>query len=112
MCRQDSITKSKDIAKIRKRLEDILFVMQQYRLLTSDLESDKWFESCISESALTIIYYVSKNFYNERNLYINRISELVKFPLRDYYVTDNIRRKLLIANLLGLRFCCFIMHYI
>ena len=110
--RSDSITKSVELTKVRKRIEDRFFVIEQYKSMSSYLSDKRWFNSMIAQATVGIMQNIATYFYVERNTYLQQIRNLHLFPLRDYHATRFFRRKLLLANLLGPRLFCYLLHII
>lgn len=103
--RADSITKSPNPSKVRKRIEDSMFVVETYLQMKRDVTDSRWFDSAIAQKVVNVLQTVATNFPTELDSYLSRIKALNVFPLHDYHATKFFRRKLFLINLSPQLFC-------
>ncbi len=111
LVRQGSITKTQgDKTKIRKNVEDQMTVIEKYSKLISQYPQCSWLRRMQSSMVSGVLTTAAREFYSEREEYINRLRELNVFPLM---IADQGRtyvRRACVINMLGPRAFCLIMH--
>ena len=108
--RTGSISRNSDLAKRRKTIDDKLYIISRYLDWQHDVADKRWFTGQIASMVVGVLTMVATDFYNERNSYLRQIEALGVFPLSDYHATKYFRRKLRLANILGPRLFCCVMH--
>ena len=96
--RKGSITQSVDEKKKRKVLNDKLLLVDFLKGQMKTVEDKRWFEGMIAQTVLSIISYVSANYYDERKCVLDELRDKSVFPLSFYQSNATARRKILLAN--------------
>ena len=99
LLRQGSITQSVEEKKKRKLLEDKLLLVDSMKEQMQEVEDKRWFEGMIAQTVLSILGYISANYYGERQTYIRIMKEKKVFPLSTFHSTKAAERKMRLANL-------------
>lgn len=110
LIRTGSITQSIDEEKKKKVLNDKLLLIDDLMEQMSMVKDKKWFEGTIAQTAVSIVGYVSKNYYDKRKQYLNALLSKKIFPLSVYQCTPSARRKIQLANV-SVGLLCFVLHY-
>lgn len=105
LMRQGSITQSVDEEKKRKVLEDKLRLIDAMQTQMRELDDRQWFEGMIAQTVLSILCYVSQNYYDKRKKYLHIIKETGVFPLSTYHVSSRAARKIRLINASPDLFC-------
>lgn len=80
--RPGSITKTQgDVEKIRKNIEDCIFVIAKYNDYRKQFPECYWLRNMQSMMAVSVLANVANNMYPERKEYIARLRSLGVFPL-------------------------------
>ena len=109
--REGSITLTQgNIEKMHKNLEDRMQVIQNLSDLYHVNSQCRWLRNMISMMAAGILSTVSRDFYNEKGLYIKRLRALSVFPLSIANQGKTYVRSAKIINLLGPNIYCIIEH--
>lgn len=112
LVRQGSITQVQgDKEKLRKNLEDSIFVMHTLNELKAKYPKSKWLSRIICCNAVGILTHVAMSFYEERKEYIRRLQELNVFPVVIADQGKTYARRAWIINLLGARVYCWLMKW-
>ena len=106
--RKGSITQSVDEKKKRKVLNDKLLLVDFLKGQMKTVEDKRWFEGMIAQTVLSIIGYVSENYYDERETHIRALKEQKVFPLSTYHSTKSAARKIRLANVSPRLLCDFL----
>lgn len=109
LMRTGSITKSVEERKKRKVLSDKLLLINSLKEQMCVLDDKRWFEGMIAQTAVSILVYLSVNFYESRKQYIDLLNEKKIFPLSMYHSTRMAKRKILIANF-SPKLLVFLLH--
>ena len=109
--RSGSISRTNNISKKRKTIEDKLFIIRQYIDAQQTIADKRWFAGQVASMVVGVLTMVAADFYSERDSYLRQIEAFKAFPLSDYHATKYFRRKLRLANLLGPRLFCRLMHF-
>jgi glycosyltransferase involved in cell wall biosynthesis len=97
--RDGSITLSqKDIAKMRKQLEDKIAILGRLNEWGKTVADRRWFDSMISGLVINVVYIISSMFYCERKKYIKQIKVLNILPLSTYHIAPRAQRKVKLIN--------------
>ena len=107
--RNDSATFNPSPEKIRKRMEDELWIIQRIQNYQLPASNQLWFGGMIANTVIGLLTSVSLYCYAEREDYIRQLRELKVFPLSSYLLTPAARRKRLFINL-SPRLFCLLMH--
>ncbi len=111
LLRQGSITQvQENIDKIKKNLEDRLFILKRYQLYQRQYPKCVWLRNMQSNMGVGVLTSISQYFYSECNEYIERIAKLDVFPLSIANQGKTFERRAKIINLFGPKLYCFIMH--
>lgn len=112
LVRQGSITQVQgDKEKLRKNLEDSMFVMHTLNELKAKYPKSKWLSRIICCNAVGILTHVAMSFYEERKEYIHRLLELNVFPLEIANQGKTYNRRARIINMFGMRVYCWLMKW-
>lgn len=106
--RHESITRTADLNKIRKKLDNQIFLIESHNILAINLKNKVWFKAMSASITLTILTQVTRHFYSERKTYIENLHNLKVSPLHLY--KDNKRNwwKLILINI-SPDLYCFVM---
>ncbi len=107
--REGSATKTKDIDKIKFKMENQLWHVQQLKLVGDTLCNHSWFDGMIANTVLSILSNVALNFYDSREEYLTQLDQLRVFPISKRMLTPAAKRKRLLCNL-SPRLYCWLMH--
>lgn len=105
MSREGSITQSVDKKKKRKVLDDKLLLIDSMKEQMYVVSDKKWFKGMVAQTVLSIIGFVSQNYYVERLSVCRALKSKKVFPLMAYHSTKSARRKICIANVSPLLLC-------
>lgn len=98
--REGSITLSqKDIAKMRKQLNDKIEILGKLNKWGNSVSNRKWFDGMISSLVINIVGIIASTFYRERKQYINQIKALNILPIITYHIAPRARRKVKLINI-------------
>ena len=98
LIRKGSITQSVDEEKKRKVLNDLLLLVDSLNTQKNEVKDKRWFEGMIAHITISIIGYVSHNYYKERFSVCKALRSKCVFPLSLYHSTTATRKKIQIAN--------------
>ena len=108
--REGSITLSqKDIAKMRKQLQNKLELIGKLNTLGNSVACRRWFDGMISFLIINIIGIISSTFYQERKQYIKQIKGLNILPITTYHIAPRAQRKVKLINL-SLNFAVWLLY--
>ncbi len=110
LMRVGSITKSTSEEKKKRLLNDELFLIDALKKQMTAVEDKRWFEGMIAQMVVTLVGFVSKNYYANRKMYLRELLSKKIFPLSVYQSTPAARRKIRLANL-SVGLLCFILHF-
>lgn len=96
--RTDSITRTLDLEKKKKKIADQLFLIDALSLQARETQDAEWFKGMVSQISLAILLSVSQSFYSDRKEYINVLNSKRVFPLSTFHATKSARRKMLFFN--------------
>ena len=109
--REGSITQTQgDINKIRKNVEDRLFIIDRYRQYMEQYPTCAWLKNMQSSMVAGVMTTVAQEFYPERKEYISRLKALNVFPMSIANQGNTYKRRAMLANILGPEIYCNIMH--
>lgn len=110
--REGSITLTQgDRQKIHKNLEDRLLIIDKYRQYIEQFPNCKWLRNMQSSMVSGVLTDVAREFYIEREEYINRLKEMMVFPL---FIADQgktYKRRAIIINIIGPNVFCMLIHF-
>ncbi len=108
--REGSITLSqKDIAKMRKQLEDKIANMSKLNDWGNTVSDRRWFDSMISGLVINVVGIIASTFYSERKQYIKQINALNILPITTYHIAPRAQRKVKLINL-SINFAVWLLH--
>ena len=108
--REGSITLSqKDIAKMRKQLDDKLNILAKLNQLGNTVSDRRWFDGMISGLVINIVGIVASTFYSERKRYIQQIKALNILPITTYHIAPRAQRKVKLINI-SINFAVWLLH--
>lgn len=110
LIRQGSITKSIDNEKKHKALDNRLRVIDALIDQKQKVEDRRWFDGMIAQTALAIICGISKDFYDKRCDYLQKLRSKGVFPLSCYHASITAIRKIRLANFSPF-FLCWILYH-
>ena len=96
--REGSITRTNNIDKIRKKLEDKLYIISKLLIYSQSLKDKRWFEGMISGIVVSMISTIATSLYDERKKYVKHIKDLDILPLSFYHIVPRARKKVKIIN--------------
>ena len=98
--REGSITLSqKDIAKMRKQLDDKLEILAKLNKLGNTVSNRRWFDGMISGLVINIVGIIGSTFYRERKQYIKHIKSYGVLPIKNINVVPRAVKKLKLINI-------------
>ena len=98
--REGSITLSqKDIAKMRKQLDDKLNILAKLNQLGNTVSDRRWFDGMISGMVINVVGIIAQYFYAERKEYIKQIKALRVLPIKNINVSPRAVKKLKLINI-------------
>ena len=98
--REGSITLSqKDLAKMRKQLQDKLALIGKLNTLGNSVACRRWFDGMISGLVINVVGIISQYFYAERKEYIKQIKSFGVLPLKNINVAPRAVKKLKLINM-------------
>ena len=98
--REGSITLSqKDIAKMRKQLDDKLEILAKLNKLGNTVSNRRWFDGMISGLVINIVGIIGSTFYRERKQYIKHIKSYGVLPIKNINVAPRAVKKLKLINI-------------
>ena len=109
--REGSITLSqKDIAKMRKQLQDKLALLGKLNSLGNSVTNRQWFDGMISGLVINVVGIITQHFYLERKDYIKQIKSLGVLPLKNINVAPRAVKKLKLINMLSIDLATWLLH--
>lgn len=99
LLRPDSITNSISEKKKRKIIEDKLLIIEDLQCQMKAISDKRWFQGMISSIVVSVICFLSKNFYQENDIYLKRLSALNLYPLSTYHMTWHMINKVIYINI-------------
>ena len=98
--REGSITLSqKDIAKMRKQLQDKLALIGKLNMLGNRVANRRWFDGMISGLVINVVGIIAQYFYKARKEYIKQLKSFGVLPIKNINVAPRAVRKLKLVNL-------------
>ena len=98
--REGSITLSqKDVAKMRKQLQDKLALIGKLNSLGNTIAHRRWFDGMISGLVINVVGIIAQHFYSERKEYSKQIKSLGILPLKNINVAPRAVKKLKLINI-------------
>ena len=108
--REGSITLSqKDLAKMRKQLDDKLDTLAKLNTLGSTVSDRRWFDGMISGLVINVVGIIAQYFYAERKEYIKQIKSFGVLPLKNINIAPRAVKKLKLINI-SLRLSMWLLH--
>lgn len=96
--------------KIKKNVDDQMYIIEQYKGYLEHHPSCTWFKNMQSTMVVGVLTSIAKEFYAQREEYIQRLKTLNVFPLSIADQGKTYRRRAMIANLLGADLYAWFMH--
>lgn len=109
LLRPDSITNSVSEIKKRKIIEDKLFLIEDLQRRMTAVTDERWFKGMISCIVVSIISFLSVNFYQEKDVCLRRLTRLNVYPLSTYHVPKRMVRKIKLINI-NPKLICWVLH--
>ena len=109
LMRSGSITKSIDVEKKKKSLNDRMCLIDALKEQMSTVNDKRWFEGMIAQTVLSLVGFISGSFYESRKEFISELRSKRVLPLSAYHSTPSARRKIRLANV-SLGLLCFVLH--
>ena len=108
--REGSITLSqKDLAKMRKQLQDKLALLGKLNTLGNCVTNRRWFDGMISGLVINVVGIIAQSFYADRKEYIKQIKSFGVLPLKNINVAPRAVKKLKLINL-SINFAVWLLH--
>jgi len=111
LMRFGSITRTADLNKKRKSLNDHILIISNHQKLAQTVSDRRWFDGMTAATVIGLLSTVAAYFYPERHAWLARIRSLGVFPLSSFHLTPLARRKVVLANLSPSLFCA-VMHFL
>ena len=109
--REGSITLSqKDIAKMRKQLDDKLNILAKLNQLGNTVSDRRWFDGMISGLVINVVGIIAQYFYEERKEYIKEIKSLGLLPIKNINVASRAVKKLKLVNF-SITLAVWVLHW-
>ena len=109
LIRQGSITKSVDIKKRQKLLDDSLSLVDSLKEQMYKVADKRWYEGMIAQIVVSIIHTISKEYYPLRKKYLAVLREKMVYPLLIYHLTPSAIRKVKLVNF-SPALACLLLH--
>lgn len=109
LLRSGSITGATESGKKRKLLEDTLSLISRLKETSLLAPGNRWFGGMIARTAVSVLDYVSQDFWAERKSWLGRLGELKIFPLSLNCASPRKARKIRMANI-SPRLACWLLH--
>lgn len=108
LMRVGSITQSVETAKKKKSLDDRMLLIDALQRQMQTLTDDRWHRGMIAQTVITVVSYISNNFYGERRRYLSKLKAKHVHPLLSYHALPTAKRKIALANV-SLGLLCFLL---
>lgn len=99
LVRVGSITKSVDIKKKQKILNDKISLIQSLNYHLSLHPDIIWFKGMIAQTAASFVSYLSNNFYEQRREYLQKFNQLRIRPLSYHHSSNSGKNKIRLINI-------------
>ena len=109
LMRVGSITQSVDAAKKKKSLDDRMLLIDALQRQMQTLTDNRWHRGMIAQTVITVVSYISNNFYGERRKYLSKLKAKHVHPLSSYHALPTAKRKIALANV-SLGLLCFLLN--
>ncbi len=96
--RVGSITRTPDLGKQRKKMNDRLSLIDSLQALSTRTEDPVWFKGMTSQIVISILGDAGLDFYRERRQIIRTLRQKGVFPLSTFHATPGAAKKMRIAN--------------
>lgn len=107
--REGSITQSVDKTKKEKSIKDRLMLLDLLQSQMQNLQDRRWHKGMVAQTVVSIIGNISRDFYDDRKLYINDLKSKKVFPLSTYQASRTARKRIRMANI-SPALLCFLLH--
>lgn len=108
LMRSGSITQSVDEKKKRKVLYDKFLLIDSLKKQMNELTDKRWFEGMIAQTVLSIMGYISENYYDKRKSFLKMLRGKNIYPLSLFHSTERASIKIRIANISPSILCALI----
>lgn len=113
LIRHGSITQTQgNTYKIRENVEDEMTVIERYNSFISQYPTCKWLRNMQSSLVSGVLTTVAREFFTERQDYINRLHAMDVFPLSIADQGKTYKRRALLTNLFGAELYCRLMNVV
>ncbi|MBR4390567.1 MAG: glycosyltransferase [Bacteroidales bacterium] len=109
LMRIGSISRGKDEATKKKVKNDELSLIDALKEQMSAAKDKRWFEGMIAQTVLSLVGFVSGNYYENRKQLFRELKSKRILPLSVYHSTPSARRKIRLANV-SLGLLGFVLH--
>lgn len=107
--REGSITQSVDKTKKQKSIKDRLMLLDLLQSQMQNLQDRRWHNGMVAQTVVSLIGNISRDFYDDRKLYINDLKSKKVFPLSTYQASRTARKRIRMANI-SPALLCFLLH--
>lgn len=108
--REGSITLSqKNIIKMRKQLQDKIFILGRLNEWGKKVVDRRWFDSMASVLIISIVGVLSSILYKERKHYVKQIETIGVLPITTYHITPRAQKKVRLINF-SIKLAIIILH--
>lgn len=107
--REGSITQSVDKTKKEKSIKDRLMLLDLLQSQMQNLQDRRWHKGMVAQTVVSLIGNISRDFYDDRKLYINDLKSKKVFPLSTYQASRTARKRIRMANI-SPALLCFLLH--
>lgn len=106
--RSGSLVKIDDVLSLQRAIEGQFSIIEMFVaniVNKPDSHTNRWFQSMLAHSVISMLSIVSNHFYNSRSEYIGRLKSIGVFPLKIYKSKPINYLHVFLINLSPLRYC-------
>lgn len=96
--REESITSTQNLEKIKKKLEDKFFIIKKLLIYSQSINDTRWINGMIGAMIVSMVGTIATNFYKDRKEHISRIKELNVLPISSYHIVPRAQKKVKLIN--------------
>ncbi len=107
--RSNSATFNPAPDKIKKRLDDQIWIIGKMHNFKSEMSDTSWLDGQIANTVISVLTSVAMNFYDLKDRYIEELNQLKVFPIVNHHLTPSAQRKRILINI-SPRLFCILVH--
>ena len=107
--REESITKTNDKEKVRKKLQDKFYIIQKLLTYSQQMSDKRWIEGMVAGIVVGMVSTIASTLFEERKNYIKQIKALNIFPLSCYHIVPRAKKKIYLINT-SINFAIFMLR--